>query len=217
MTDGLFHPSPEQLEAYAAGELDDGDTAVLESHLLDCGRCRVEAEEWRALFGALAELPRLEPSATFADNVMAAVRIRRPLMARVSALAGQLERLLPRSRRTWTLLGVAAVLPAAGMTALLLWVLSQPWLTINGLLSFGASELLTALTTLPADGLDLLRDSGVGVWLTGVIQRLATSGMAPLGVAAATFAALTAVSAWVLYKNLIRPGLRERTYASYSV
>lgn len=217
MTDGLFHPSPEQLEAYAAGELEGGDIAVLESHLLDCGRCRAEAEEWRALFGALAELPRLEPSAAFADNVMAAVRIRRPMLARASALVGRLERLLPRSRRAWTLLGVATVLPAAGMTALLIWVLSQPWLTVNGLLSFGTRELMAALTTLPARGLDLLRDSGAGVWVTGAVQRLATGGMAPLGLAAATFAALTAMSAWVLYRNLIRPGLREKTYASYSV
>ena len=103
------HPEQERLEALAAGELTAADAAVVESHLVGCTRCREEVEEWRALFGALGDLPGIEPSPGFADAVMARVDVRSAWAERTSAA---LRWLTPRTTAAWALLATAFALPA---------------------------------------------------------------------------------------------------------
>lgn len=215
MSEALFHPPAERLEAYAAGELDAGDVAVLESHLLDCGRCRLEVEEWRALFGALSDLPEMAPAAGFSERVMARVQIRRPLAVRVDALVG---RLVPRTAKGWALAGAALGLPTLVMGMVMAWIASQPWLSISAVLGFGLQRVGTALASLPGALLSLASRTGVGLWITDAVQRLAAGGLAPFGVALGVFAALTVISAVVLYQNLFRtPSRGERHYARFFV
>src|SRR5204862_7974731 len=41
----LGHPSAEQLAAFGVGRLDDDDSAVIETHLGNCDRCRTVVEQ----------------------------------------------------------------------------------------------------------------------------------------------------------------------------
>ncbi len=213
MTDRLFHPEPEQLEALAAGDVEDGDAVVLESHLQACGRCRTEVEEWRALFGALADLPEVRPSPAFADRVMASVRIPQPLVTRV---AGAVERFVPHTRRAWAVVGAMLGLPAMGSAVLVAWFLNQPWLTLQGLLAFGGRQVTAFLTVLPGRLLDIFSRTSMGVWATEAVGFLTSRGLASVGAVAGLFAALTAASAWVLYRNLFRSS-PDDGYASLHV
>lgn len=212
MTDNFFHPDEQALESFAARELDGGDAAVVESHLLGCAACSGAVEEWRTLFSALDEVPLLEPSADFADRVMARVTVRKPLPVQAAELV---DRLVPHSRRGWALVGTALGLPAVGAIAIMAWIASLPWLTVEGLASFAVRQLGEGLETLPQRGLGLVSDTTIGVWLNETLQLVLGAGTGPLSAAAALFAAAVALSVWVLYKNLFRTPSRDYGNANY--
>lgn len=215
MSDALFHPPAERLERFAAGEVEPGDAEALESHLLGCAHCRAEVEEWRAVFSAITDLPEFAPTAGFATRVMARVRVRRPLALRVAAVG---SRLLPRTRKQWALASATLALPTLVLGALVTWVLTQPWINVGAVVGFGLQRAGAFLATLPGEALAVLTRTGVGVWIGGAVQRLAAGGLAPIGVAAALFGALTIVSTLVLYRNLFRtPSRGGKGYASYSI
>ncbi len=58
------HPR-ENLVAYLDGELDTPTRETVSAHLADCESCRAEVSRQSQLDGALAALPRLEPSPGF--------------------------------------------------------------------------------------------------------------------------------------------------------
>ena len=58
------HPR-ENLVAYLDGELDAATREALSAHLAGCESCRAQVSRQRQLDGALAALPRLEPSPGF--------------------------------------------------------------------------------------------------------------------------------------------------------
>src|SRR5690606_15160866 len=104
----MLHPTPERLESYVEGALDDAERAVIESHLVTCARCQAEADEWKAVFAALSSLPRFAPSPGFADRVMAGVQVRQPWTVRVMDL---LRRLVPSGTTGWLLATALLALP----------------------------------------------------------------------------------------------------------
>ncbi len=211
-----FHPEPEQLEAYAEGTIEIAQRAVLESHLLGCARCSADVEEWRGLFVALDALPPIEPSPGFVDRVMASVQV---LPAPARAAAG--IRWLPTSTKGWAVVAAFLALPVAGLTALVVWVLAQPWATPSAATA-GLSYVWTALT-------------GAASWTSGQVsavvmetatartvvdllrQFLGTLGTTGLGLAAVAFCLVAIGSAWVLYHNLVRTSTRVTNYAPYTI
>lgn len=58
---------------YVEGKLDRAMTVSFENHLADCGACRLEAEQFRALWGGLEALPLAEPPAFFHENIMSRI------------------------------------------------------------------------------------------------------------------------------------------------
>ena len=56
-----FHPSADELRAFAAGRLDDASSAVLESHLLACNACWTVIDAAQASHPLLERLKRLPP------------------------------------------------------------------------------------------------------------------------------------------------------------
>lgn len=204
------HPETGRLEALAAGELDRAEAAVVESHLVGCARCREEVEEWRALFGALAELPGLEPSAYFADAVMARVAVRSVWAERFAALVRWLT---PRTTTAWALVTAVLALPALVYAGVFAWLAAQPWFTVAGVTVFVGQ-------TLPA------WMGGIGEWLLGTIvyygpvqSTLTAFGAMESGTVAllaAAFGTTIVVSAWVLYTNLIHTPKRDSGYATYA-
>ncbi len=204
------HPEAERLEALAAGELGGADAAVVESHLVGCTRCRDEVEEWRALFGVLADLPGLEPTPGFADAVMARVVVRSLWAERLAAF---LRWATPRTTAAWALLAAAMALPALVYAGVFAWLANQPWFTV-------AAVSVFVRQTLPG------WFSETGQWLLGrlifwepIQSALASIGSMQTGTLAlyaAAFGTAVVVSAWVLYANLIHTPKRDSGYATFA-
>ncbi|MBX6363600.1 MAG: zf-HC2 domain-containing protein [Gemmatimonadetes bacterium] len=214
MSESILHPGADQLEAYVEGTLDEAQQAVLESHLLGCPRCQAELEEWRGLFAALSSMPQLEPSAGFADRVMAHVTLPRSAAAR---LADRARRWLPRSTLGWALVTLFLALPVAAAAAALAWIAATPWLSLDGVLLWGFEKATAGAAWLTSQASALVLQSRPALWLTGSIETLvATAGLRGIGAAAALFGLIVVASAWILYQNLFRPHTRDVTYAHYS-
>ncbi len=216
MNDLDLHPEPEQLESYLEGTLEEGQRAVLESHLVGCSRCQTELEEWRALFGALESLPSLEPSAGFADRVMARVTVR-PTAAQAAATS----RWLPRTSRGWSLVAAFLALPVLGLGALAAWLVTQPWATLasaEAVVAFAWTRASAAISGVVAQVTALLLQSSAAQSIAALFRQfVAVAGTRGVGLAAAALSLGLLGSAWILYHNLVRNSTREEQYAPYTI
>ena len=204
------HPEQERLEALAAGELNPADSAVIESHLVGCERCREEVDEWRALFGALSDLPGIEPSPAFADAVMARVAVRSAWAERLSAL---LRWVTPRTTAAWALVAAALALPALVYAGAFAWLATQPWFTMAALSVFVRQTVPGWIGT----GFEKLL--GTVVYYGPIQTALGSIGAmdsGTLALAAAAFGSTVVVSGWVLYTNLIHTPKRDSGYATFA-
>jgi anti-sigma factor RsiW len=127
VNDRMTHIESEALQAYLEGDLPEGRSAEVASHLALCARCAEELESWRLLFRDLRELPALVPPEAFGERVMARLRpvpeeaaapAARPLRERLAALlpawgAGTRH---PRSRTLQELADGALAGPALART-----------------------------------------------------------------------------------------------------
>lgn len=204
------HPEAERLEALAAGELNAGDAAVVESHLVGCARCREEVDEWRALFGALGDLPGLEPSAGFADAVMSRVAVRSVWAERWSALVRWFT---PRTTPAWALVAAVLALPALVYAGAFAWLATQPWFSVAGLSVFVRQ---TVPGWLSAAGTELLGTILYYGPVQSALAQLSTVHTGELALFAAAFGTALVVSGWVLYTNLFNTRKRESGYATFA-
>jgi anti-sigma factor RsiW len=69
------HLDADLMQAFLDGELTAQAEATAREHLSSCARCRSEMEAWKLLMDQLAELDELNPSTTFADQVMARLEL----------------------------------------------------------------------------------------------------------------------------------------------
>lgn len=211
MSEPPLHPTPDRLEALVEGVLAEAERSAVEQHLVSCLRCQAEVEEWRAVFAALAALPRLAPSPGFADRILARVRVRQPWAARVGAV---LARLMPRTTTGWALLTACLALPAAAGTALIAWVMSRPGLSAQTLTLFLRDRAAEVILSFAGDAATTAMETTLAAQIAALIERLLTTAPTELGAAAAAFAATTLASVWVLYRNLFKPSNREVHHAS---
>ncbi len=143
------HPGIGRLQDYAEGILALPLAARVEAHLGDCPGCRASVAAFQDVVGALESLPRLEPSPGFAERVMAAIPTAQagtpaaaaPLPSRSAAsawgwLAAAARRLVPSTRRGWSVAAAAASLPVVLVTAAVGYLLTHPLLTPGHLVSF---------------------------------------------------------------------------------
>ncbi|HEX2202497.1 MAG TPA: hypothetical protein VHG91_04345 [Longimicrobium sp.] len=130
MTPLSSHLPPWTLDALAEDELPHAEKNLAMEHVRGCAHCAAELESARALFASLAALPSFEPSAKFADAVMARVAVR-PAEAFAAAPAEARRRWLPRTRAGWMGLTGAVLVPAAPAVAILAWLLSYPGVTLG--------------------------------------------------------------------------------------
>lgn len=218
MTDSLVHPEPDRLEAFVEGTLPDADRAVVAFHVQQCAVCQQELEEWRALFGALASLPRPEPLPGFAARVMAEVRVTRPWPTRAAAWAERWgSRLVPQTTAGWALVAALVVLPILTMGGAATWLATRPWFSVQWFWIMAQERATAAAGAVLATALDTVMQSPVAAWLTATAEPLLGVGLASIGAAAAAFAALMLGSAWILYRNLVEDRVVQgRSHASYS-
>lgn len=209
------HPSEQLLQEHADGVLAAAELAGVEAHLAACARCRAELEAWRLVFAELAELPRLAPSAGFAERVMARVVVPLPLRVRVLArLRRWLDTLfpLPATPRTWATAAAAAAVPLTAVTGLGYWVLSYPRVTPGTLAAYLVWRVRDAAVALLGRMSAGLLDSELAYRAYAILEPLVQSPGAAL-LAAASFSALTVLALWVLYRNLFTARTVDGKYA----
>jgi hypothetical protein len=232
MINEMQHPNAERLEAFVEGVLDAGEHAVVESHLMGCPGCQTAVEEWRALFAALEGLPQFEPSPGFADRVMAGVEVA-PARKQAQAWSWQsaqaalaawargageaLGGYLPKTTFGWAMATAFLSLPVVVTAAAMGWIVSRSQLTTESLLAFATEQMAGSVRSLGESAVATAIQTDVAAWLVGqagmFIQK---AGLTGVGVVLAAAGISTALSAWVLYRNLVRTPERDTSYVSYS-
>jgi predicted anti-sigma-YlaC factor YlaD len=178
------------LELRAADELEAARRPGVDEHLRRCPACRARAGEWDGLVRLLRTLPRLEPSATFDEAVMA--RLRLPTHA-TSRMPAWMPGLLRGARRVAV---AAAAVWSALVTGTALWFGTR--LEVSAADAFGnalafAPELLWTV---------VIRITAI-LQLTGLTDALAGAGALPRTTVAGVIALMTAASGlalWTLYR-----------------
>jgi anti-sigma factor RsiW len=209
----VFHPTADRLEALVEGNLVEAERVVVESHLVGCSRCQTEVEELRSLFSVLARMQHFSPSAAFMERVMAQVRLPDPWYVGATRF---LPRFAPRTTRGWAFASAFFALPLIGFGAIMLWLLSKPYVTGEGLIAFTLNEAGARITAALTSVLSAMLHSDVTLFLARAMETLFSNGLRGAGALAVMFAGLTILSAWVLYQNLFRNPTRRSDYASYS-
>lgn len=163
--------------------------------------------EWKQLSDKLDRLPAYEPTAGFRDRVMARVDAVPAASARRSGFAQRIGRVWSRpADRLAAASGIAFGPTTAVLATAYMLFSNNPLVTASNVASF--------LWTRTADALSGLVDSGFGSAagsLFGLLDGVAPQGPA-LAVSAFVFACLTLVSAWVLYRNIVKVPASERRY-----
>ncbi|MGH7460050.1 MAG: anti-sigma factor family protein, partial [Longimicrobiales bacterium] len=185
----------------------------VERHLFGCSLCQREVAELRGLFAALSRLQHFSPAPGFMSRVMAHVKLPEPWWAR----AGRAIRpFAPRTSRGWAFASAVLALPLVGFSAVMFWLLSKPYVTGEGLLSFTLQQVGTRLSVAFDSAVSILIQSNLTLLLARGLEVFSNSGLRGAGAAAMVFAGVTILSAWILYQNLFRTTTRRSDYASYS-
>jgi hypothetical protein len=213
VSDTMLHPAAERLDALVEGNLAGAERLVVESHLVGCSRCQTEVEELRALFSALARLQHFDPAPGFVNRVMSQVRLPEPWWTRAGQMLGQLA---PRTSRGWAFASAMFALPLVGIGSVMLWLLSKPYISGDGLVAFTTAQAGTRISAVWQNVLGGLIKNDITLFFARSLEAMANSGFAGAGSAAALFAGLSILSVYVLYQNLFRSPARSSDYVSYS-
>lgn len=214
-----FHPTAEQLEALTEGSLDAGDRVVIESHLVGCPDCQLQAEEWRALFSALGGLSHFSPAPGFTTRVMAHVRVApRPAWQEWADRANALvTRIAPKTNYGWSLAVALLALPVVLGGGVITWLLSRSYITPQSLAGYTRESVVEGMQGFGSTAISALMETQLATWVVANVGSFVNStGMTGLGVLLGTAGAATVLSIWVLYRNLFRSSSRESDYALYS-
>lgn len=217
MSERLNHPSTERLQAFVEESLPTAEHAVVDSHLAHCSECEAEVADLRALFAALSGLPAFEPGVGFADRVMAEVHVRQPAWAAAwEAASAWIDRVAPQTTKGWAAAAAVFALPVIGATVAVAWLLAQPGVSAQGLLTVSAVMAENAVVVGAQWVWAQLSTSTLAVWAAQAFELLGTVGRGQLGLAATVFATMTAGSIYILYQNLFRTQQQRRIeHASY--
>jgi anti-sigma factor RsiW len=213
LRDSPQHPTPERLQAFVEESLDDAGRVAVQAHVASCTHCQAELQEWRSLFTALAGLPQHAPSAGFAERVMAGVVAPEPWPVRVLEL---LRRLVPDTTAGWAAATAFMALPVLAGTGLLVWLLSQPGVTAQGLWLIVANGITSAAGTAGGWLWSQWLQSPLAAYAVDAFSAISGKSSGMIGLALVVLATLTAGSVWILYENLFRRRTRRSHYASYS-
>lgn len=200
MTQPTAHLEHWTLDELAEGTLSQMERTRAEAHLRQCTLCTAELEASRAVIAALDSLPRFEPSAGFADAVMARV----VLPAEAPEAAKARRRWLPSTRRGWMLVLAAALAPLAPLVPFMAWVFSHPGVTAGSLWGIARGWVAETVWGGTVQAAEWLARSGVARW---VVEQ---GGQLPGGYAgllAIVVMALLAVpvSGWAMVRLLRTP------------
>lgn len=167
--------------------------------------------EHKRLAERIARVPSLGPRLGFADRVMARVPVA-PLPFRHRALArarAQAAKLLPGRRERLAAVFGLAFGPAAAFVGAFA-VLSDPLATVANVGGFAWTRVATSLPQLAGASAGALQGTGAGGIVSVVAAPVVVAGLVVL-------AALTALSGWILYRNLVKVVTAEHQHAQVPV
>lgn len=201
MPDPSKHLSQTVLEQLADDELPRANRADALAHLEVCGRCRAELDAHRALFDAMAALPRFSPSPAFADAVMARVQ----LAAAPHPVMAWLRRRLPTTHRGWGVLAVVLAAPTVLMGVLIAWLLAHPLVSLRGLAEMAMDWGRGGALALASRAAEIAGRSGVVAWGERAVEGLASVPLPGLLAAVVLLAVAIPLSAWTVVRLLQTP------------
>lgn len=190
------------LELHAEDMLSPGERSKAEAHLRSCVLCSAELDASRALNAALAQLPTFDPSPGFADAVMSRVVLPQTATA---PEAGRARRWLPGTRRGWTLLGAALLVPIAPLAAFLAWLLSNPLVSVGGLWSMSSTWIGEAAWSLVVRGAGAAIDTGAFTVVAPLMERMPEMSSGEASAVALLVAVVVPASSWALIRLLRTP------------
>lgn len=196
------------LDELAEGMLSEMERSSAMAHVEECERCAAELAGYRALYAALSDMPRLEPSPSFNDAVMARVQV-----PQASPAWSWLIAWLPTTRRGWSIVGAVLAAPTLTLIGMIAWVMTHPGVSMGSLWN-GA---MTGARSIAAAGFDGAMAWGLRSGMFGTVQGAVDALQAvPLETAAGVLGVLAVaipLSAWSLFK-LVRAPMGNATYAN---
>ncbi|HEX5871297.1 MAG TPA: hypothetical protein VFY65_12810 [Longimicrobium sp.] len=207
MTDATGHLPFWTLEQLADGDLGHAERTLAEQHLRTCAHCTSELRSARTLIAALATLPAVEPSAGFADAVMARV-----VIAPQTALAALAEPVretrrgwLPASLRGWAVLTAVLTIIMAPLAALGVWLNAHPLVSVSALWGVARGWVSEVAWNAVVEGAGAVGRSGLFGWAADTLARMPGPDTAGVPLSLLLFFAAIPISAFVIVRLLKTP------------
>lgn len=216
------HLGPRGFQEYLEELVPERQRARMETHLETCARCDRELQAWRGLLARLESLPAFQPSAGFAEGVMARVRLAEaPAPAatpsRVAArVAGWLRRGVPGTRKGWAVASGVALAPTVALGTILYTVFSHPLLTPSSLAAFLTWKLGDMTRAVGSWVFDQVVGSATALYAVSAMDAV-TAAPALVAAGGVLVAGLMMAATWILYRNLISTPSGDGSYANASV
>src|SRR5688572_31797020 len=134
-----------------------------------------------------------DPAPGFVNRVMLHVRLPEPWWQRASRLVGAFA---PRTSRGWAFASAMFALPLVGVGSVMLWLLSKPYVTGDGLVAFTTAQAGTRMSAVWQNVLGGLIKNDITLFFARSLEAMANSGFAGAGSAAALFAGLSILSVY---------------------
>jgi anti-sigma factor RsiW len=183
----MTHLTDTTIQLLAEGRLDRRRRAEAERHLAGCVQCAESVAAERAVIEALEAMPAYEPSAAFADAVMARVVI----APRRDPVPAWLRRLLPATPRGWRVAFGTMAVPAVLLLGLIATILSTPGITLGSIARWTGIWLGGMATA----GLERVVEVAVAMGALDALRITATTVQAiPLSVGLAAIAIVAVVT-----------------------
>lgn len=207
MTDATGHLPYWTLEQLAEGDLSHAERTLAEQHLSACAHCTAELRSARALIAALQALPQVQPSAGFADAVMARVVIAPQTVAELLAEPARETRRgwLPTSLRGWVWLTAMLTVIMAPLAGLGVWLNAHPLVSVSALWGMAFGWVREVVWGAVVEVAGVFARSGLFGWAADTLARMPGPSAAGVPLSLLLILAAIPVSAFVMVRLLKTP------------
>lgn len=207
MTDATGHLPFWTLEQLAEGDLSHAERTLAEQHLSACAHCTAELRSARALIAALESMPRLSPSAGFADAVMARVVIAPQAQGAAAAEpAAEAKRgWLPATLKGWAWLTAVLTVIMAPIAALGVWLNAHPLVSVSSLWGMAFGWVREVVWSAVVEVAGAFARSGLFGWAADTLARMPGPDAAGVPLALLLVLAAIPVSAFAMFRLLKTP------------
>ncbi len=206
-------PATNPFVAAHEGQLSPRQSRALAAYVAQQPEARAAARSWAALLGQLDAVPRMAPGAGFSERVMAQLQVRGVELRQPSFVDRLVTRLWPGRRERLAAISGVAVGPTAVVGATAYMILSNPLVTPGNLLAFLWAKGSDIAGSLGEAVVGSAFESGAVGMAWSLFEGFALSGPL-LAAGLVAFGGLTALSSWILYRNVIKVTSMEAPYVT---